>query len=112
MDTVKMYIDHEVLKDNVQFKFTKANEISSEYVINCLTKLAQSGKILTLDDKLKFHVLIIHQLEGGGLKRFEHFLLKKQCVVNIMRNKFDNLCGFRAVLVGKVLLIKVIITML
>ena len=22
MDTVKMYIDHEVLKDNVQFKFT------------------------------------------------------------------------------------------
>jgi len=101
MDTVKMYIDHEVLKDNVQFKFTKANEISSEYIINCLTKLAQSGKILTLDDKLKFHVLIIHQLEGGGVKRLGHFLLKKQCVVRILRNKFDNLCGLRAVIVGK-----------
>ena len=56
MDSVKIYID-QVLKGNVQFKFAKASEISSEYIINCLTKLAQSGKILSLDEKLKFHVL-------------------------------------------------------
>jgi hypothetical protein len=54
-----------------------------------------------LDDKLKFHVLIIHQFEGGCEKRLGHFLLKKQCVVHILRNKFDNLCGLRAVIVGK-----------
>ena len=59
-----------------------------------MTKLAQSGKILSLDDKLKFHVLIIHQIEGGGLKRLGNFLLKKQSVVRI------NLCGLRAVIVG------------
>jgi hypothetical protein len=53
------------LKDNIQFKFAKANEISSDYIVDTLTKRAQSGKILTLDDKLEFSVLIIHQIKGG-----------------------------------------------
>ena len=65
-----------------------------------MTKLAQLGKILSLDDKLKFHVLIIHQIEGGGLKRLGNFLLKKQSVVRIKKKRHDNLCGLRAVIVG------------
>ncbi len=74
MDTVKMNKDHEVLKDNVQFKFTKANEISSVFIINCLAKLAQSGKILTLDYKLKFQVLITR---GRRFKKIRAFFTKK-----------------------------------
>ena len=61
---------------------------------------AQSGKILSLDEKLMFHVIIIHQIEGGGLKRLGNFLLKKQSVVRIKKNSYDNLCGLRAVIVG------------
>ena len=30
-DIIKIYIEHEALKDSVQFKFSKASEISSDY---------------------------------------------------------------------------------
>ena len=60
-----------------------------------------AGKMLTLNDRMKFNVLIIHQISGGGLKRLGHFLLKKQSVVRIRTNKDDSLCALRAVIVGK-----------
>ena len=55
MDTVKIFLEHEILKDSVQFKFKKASEISGDYIVECLTKLAQSGKdLLAMSSYFKY----------------------------------------------------------
>ena len=102
-DTIKIFIDHEVLKDELQLKFMKAGKISADYIIDAITKLAQSGKILSLDERMKFQVLIIRNQTGSGgeIKRLGQYLSKKQCVVKIKSNKDDCLCALRAIIVGK-----------
>ena len=102
-DTVKIFVDHEVLKDELQLKFMKAGKLSADYIIDAITKLAQSGKILSLDERMKFQVLIIRNNTGSGgdIKRLGQYLCKKQCVVKIKSNKDDSLCALRAIIVGK-----------
>ena len=92
-DTVKIFVDHEVLKDELQLKFMKAGKLSADYIIDAITKLAQSGKILSLDERMKFQVLIIRNNTGSGgdIKRLGQYLCKKQCVVKTKSNK-DDVC--------------------
>ena len=55
---------------------------------------------MSLDDKLKFSVLIIREISGAGLKRIGEYLYKKQCVVRIKKDNEDSLCGLRAIVLG------------
>ena len=94
-DSVKIYIDHPNFDGgDIQTRFQKV-------VINTITRLAQSGKILSIDDKLKFNILIMNYKTGSGLKRVADYLFKKQCVVRVKSDKDDNLCGLRAICIGK-----------
>ena len=43
LDKVKIYINHPVLTENMQFKFAQACDLSAETIINTIAKLAQSG---------------------------------------------------------------------
>ena len=90
------------LTDDVQTKFMKAKEIDAQNMIDTIVRIIQSGKILSLNEKLKFSALIIHQNAGGagGLKRVGDFLYKKKCVVRIKTEQDDKLCALRAIFVG------------
>ena len=101
-DSVKIYIDHPNFDGgDIQTRFHKGRDLDANVIIQTISRLAQSGKILSLNDKLKFNVLIINYKSGGGLKRVSEYLLKKQCVVRIRSSNDDQLCGLRAICVGK-----------
>ena len=68
-DSIKIYIDHPNFTDDIQTKFQKGKDLNAKVVIDTISRLMQSGKILSLDDKLKFSVLIIRQISGAGIKR-------------------------------------------
>jgi hypothetical protein len=74
-DSVKIYIHHPNYDggDN-QTRFQKGSDLSADVVINSITRLAQSGKLLSLDEKLKFNILIINYKTGSGLKRIADYL--------------------------------------
>ena len=99
-DSIKIYIDHPNFTDDIQTKFQKGKDLNAKVVIDTISRLMQSGKILSLDDKLKFSVLIIREISGAGIKRIGEYLYKKQCVVRIKEDKEDSLCGLRAIVLG------------
>ena len=99
-DSIKIYIDHPNFTDDIQTKFQKGKDLNAKVVIDTISRLMQSGKILSLDDKLKFSVLIIREISGAGLKRIGEYLYKKQCVVRIKKDNEDSLCGLRAIVLG------------
>lgn len=81
IDAVKIYIDHpNFTGGDINTRFHKGHELNANVVIETITRLAQSGKMLSLDDKLTFNVLIINYKSGSGLKRVSDYLHKKQCV--------------------------------
>jgi hypothetical protein len=63
---IKRYINHPILTENLQFKFEQAWDLSADMIINTIAKLAQSGKNLSIDEKLTFDVLIMHCTTGAG----------------------------------------------
>ena len=103
-DAVKIFIDHPVLTQPISFPFVKVIDLNGEMIMNEISKVVQSNKILTLDNSITFHTLIMHYLTGGGggekSKRLNKFLINKQCVIRIKPNKDDKLC---AIVVGKAL---------
>ena len=84
-DNIKVFIDHPNFSDDIQTKFMKVRELDAQTIIDTIARIIQSGKILSLDEKLEFSVLIINHNQGGagGIKRVGDFLYKKQCVVRI-----------------------------
>ena len=101
-DSVKIYIDHPNYDGgDIQTRFQKGSDLNPDVVINTITRLAQSGKLLSLDEKLKFNILIIKYKTGSGLKRIADYLQTKQCVVKVKTNEYDKLCGLRAICIGK-----------
>lgn len=102
-DLVKIYINHPVLTTPISLKFVKITDLTPEMILNEISKVVQSNKILTLDNKITFHTVIMHYLTGGGggVKRLENFLFKKQSMVRVKPNKDDSLCALRAIIVGK-----------
>ena len=97
-DKCKIYIDH----PNLQTSFQKGRNLDADFIIDTIARLMQSGKILSLDEKLKFSVLIINNNTGGGggIKRLGDYLCKKQCVVRIKEEQDDKLCALRAIILG------------
>ena len=76
-DSVKIYIDHPNYDGgDIQTRFQKGSDLNADVVINSITRLAQSGKLLSLDEKLKFNILIINYKTGSGLKRIADYLYK------------------------------------
>jgi hypothetical protein len=74
-DSVKIYIDHPNYDGgDIQTRFQKGSDLNSDVVINSITRLAQSGKLLSLDEKLEFNILIINYKTGSGLKRIADYL--------------------------------------
>ena len=101
-DKCKIYIDHPNFTDNIQTSFQKGRNLDADFIIDTIARLMQSGKILSLDEKLKFSVLIINNNTGGGggIKRLGDYLCKKQCVVRIKEEQDDKLCALRAIILG------------
>ena len=101
-DSVKIYIDHPNFDGgDINTRFHKGCDLDANVIINTITRLAQSGKILSLDDRLTLSALIMNYKTGSGLKRVADYLYKKQCVVRIKETNDDKLCGLRAICVGK-----------
>ena len=74
-DSVKIYIYHPNYDGgDIQTRFQKGSDLNSDVVINSITRLAQSGKLLSLDEKLEFNILIINYKTGSGLKRIADYL--------------------------------------
>ena len=105
-DRCKIYIDHPNFTDDIQTKFMKGLDLDAQMIIDTIARLMQSGKILNLDEKMKFSILIINNNKGGGIKRVGDYLCKKQCVVRIKQEQDDNLCALRAIIVGMSLINK------
>jgi hypothetical protein len=107
-DSVKIYIDHPNYDGgDIQTRFQKGSDLNADVVINSITRLVKSGKLLSLDEKLKFNILIINYLTGSGLKRIADYLYKKLCVVRVKTSRDDNLCGFPFVSVKHMLMKKI-----
>ena len=108
-DKIKIFIHHPNLNEDIkmgrfQSNFINVSDIDPDFIIDTIVRLAQSGKIITLDERLTFNVLIINYIEGSGKRnndRLDNYFYKKQCVVRIATNKYDSLCGLRAIIVGK-----------
>ena len=67
-----------------------------------ISKVVQSNKILTLDNNIIFHTLIVRYFSGGGpAKRLDDFLYKKKTIIRIKAHKENKLCALRAIIVGK-----------
>ena len=110
-DKIKLFIHHPNLNEDIklgrfQSNLINVSDIDPDFIIDTIVRLAQSGKLISLDEKLTFNVLIINYLEGSGKRnndRLEHYLLKKQCVVRIQPKPSDKSCALRAIVVGRAL---------
>ena len=109
-DLIKSFIHHPNLNEDIklgkfQSNLINVSDVDADFIIDTIIRLAQSGKKINLDSKLTFNVGIINYKEGGGKRecndRIEKYLYKKQFVVKINENEFDNLCALRAVVVAK-----------
>ena len=102
-DKIKITIDHPVLTEPIELPFVFSEDLTANMITSEIGKVIQSNKILTLDNNITFHALILRYLRGGGgkVKRLENFLFKKQTIVRIVPRKDNNLCALRAIVVGK-----------
>ena len=94
-DKIKIIINHPVLSD-IEFPFMFAKDLNSDLIMSEISKCVQSNKILTLDNNMTFHTLVMHYLTGGGhnsVKRLDNFLFKKQTIIRISTNKNNKLCA-------------------
>ena len=102
-DKIKITIDHPVLTEPIELPFVFSEDLTPNMITSEISKVMQSNKILTLDNRITFHTLILRYLTGGGgkVKRLDNFLFIKQTIIRIMPRKDNNLCALRAIIVGK-----------
>ena len=101
-DKIKIIIDHPVLTEPIELPFVFSVDLTADMITNEISKIAQSNKVVSLDNNLTFHTLILRYLQGGGnKKRLENFLFKKQTIVRISTRNDNKLCALRAIIVGK-----------
>ena len=102
-DKIKITIDHPVLTERIELPFVFSTDLTSSMILNEISKIAQSNKILTLDNNISFHALKLKYKSGGGgnVKRLDNFLYKKQTIIRIKSHRENNLCAIRAIIVGK-----------
>ena len=78
-DKIKITIDHPVLSEIIELPFVFAGDLTSSMIMSEISKVVQSNKILTLDNNIIFHTLIVRYFSGGGpAKRLDDFLYKKK----------------------------------
>ena len=100
-DRLSIYIDHPELSDPIHMPFMVMNEVSSDSIINNISKVMQSNKRLTLDDKLTFQTTIYRKKSGSGRKQnVDDYLLKKDCIVHV-KDEPDSFCLLRAFVLGQ-----------
>ena len=103
-DKIKINIDHPVLTEIIEKPFVLAEDLTSNNIMSEISKVVQSNKILTLDNNMIFHSLILRYFHGGGpVNRLDNFLNKKQTIIKIKAHKENKLCALRAIIVGKAL---------
>ena len=56
-DKIKITIDHPVLTERIELPFVFSTDLTSSMILNEISKIAQSNKILTLDNNISFHAL-------------------------------------------------------
>ena len=102
-DKIKIIINHPVLSERIELPFVFCEDLTSNMIMSKISKIAQSNKILTLDNNITFHTIVQRFFRGGGgiLKRLDTFLCKKQSIVRIKSHKENKLCALRAIIVGK-----------
>ena len=101
-DKIKITIDHPVLSEIIELPFVFAGDLTSSMIMSEISKVVQSNKILTLDNNIIFHTLIVRYFSGGGpAKRLDDFLYKKKTIIRIKAHKENKLCALRAIIVGK-----------
>jgi TPP-dependent 2-oxoacid decarboxylase len=67
-DKIKITIDHPVLSEIIELPFVQAEDLTSNMIMSEISKVVQSNKILTLDNNMIFHSLILRYFHGGGQK--------------------------------------------
>jgi hypothetical protein len=75
-DSVRIYINHPVLTNPISLPFVQVMDLTADMIVNEISKVVQSNKILTLENQMSFHTIIMHSITGGGggIKRLEKFL--------------------------------------
>jgi hypothetical protein len=60
-----------------------ASDLTSNMIMDEISKVIQSNKILTLDNHMSFNSLLLRYLQGGGgsVKRLDNFLYKKKSII-------------------------------
>ena len=103
-DKIKIIINHPVLSERIELPFVFCEELTSNMIMSEISRIAQSNKILTLDNNITFHTIVQRFFRGGGggnVRRLDNFLCKKQSIVRIKSQKENKLCALRAIIVGK-----------
>ena len=100
-DRIQLFINHESLSHPISLPFMDVDELEAEMLINYITKVMQSSRVLSLDDKLTFKTSVIQAVHGGSGRRVE-FIFKKQSIVRV-KVENDQLCALRAIVIGKAL---------
>jgi hypothetical protein len=75
----------------------RRQDITSEMILAKFLLVAQSNRILRIENNLIISASSIEEIEGGSC-RLGKFIYKKQSIIQIT-NK-DNLCACRAIVVG------------
>ena len=68
-DKIKITIDHPVLTEPIELPFIFSEDLTPNMITTEISKVMQSNKILTLDNRISFHTLILRYLTGGGGNR-------------------------------------------
>ena len=92
-----------MLTEPIELPFVMASDLTSNMIMDEISKVIQSNKILTLDNHMSFNSLILRYLQGGGgsVKRLDNFLYKKKSIIRIKPHATNKLCALRAIIVGK-----------
>jgi hypothetical protein len=100
-DQMRVYINHPDLSVPISFPFIKRDQFQSDMIVKYISKILQSNKKITLDNKLVFRVFIRFSPNGGAKnKRVIDFIINKHTLVSVKSEK-DQLCGLRAIIIGK-----------
>ncbi|KAG1673794.1 hypothetical protein GQR58_015405 [Nymphon striatum] len=101
-DLIRIYINHKSLQTPIALSLRPVGDLDAQSILDCIDKILQSSKTLTIDSSLEIVVGVI-QRRGGA----SHYLIHgtddacikdKSSIVSITVK--DNLCLARAIVVG------------
>ena len=99
---MSIHMDHPELENPVNIPFMEINEITGEMIMNTISKVMQSKKSLTLDNKMNFKTTVFKKIIGKGSKKgYMDYVFRKDCIVKV-KHEEDNYCLFRAIILGQV----------